>query len=33
LAMAVALGRHWRVAGRLPEAMAGSGESGEVRRR
>jgi hypothetical protein len=33
LATAVALGRHWRVAGRSSEAMAGSGESGEVRRR
>jgi hypothetical protein len=31
--MVVALGRHWRVAGRSPELMAGSGKSGEVRRR
>ena len=33
LATVVALGRHWRVAGRSPELMAGSGKSGEVRRR
>jgi hypothetical protein len=33
LATVVALGRHWRVVGRSPELRAGSGKSGEVRRR
>jgi hypothetical protein len=33
LATGVVHGRHWRVAGRSPEATAGSGKSGEVRTR
>jgi hypothetical protein len=33
LATVVALGRHWRFAGRSPELRAGSGELGVVRRR
>jgi hypothetical protein len=33
LATVVVLGRYWRVAGRSPEATAGSGKSGEVRTR
>jgi hypothetical protein len=33
LATVVALGRHWRFAGRSPELRAGSGKSGEVWRR
>jgi hypothetical protein len=33
LATVVALGRHWRAAGRSPELRAGLGKSGEVRRR
>ena len=33
MATVVVLGRHWRFAGRSPEAMAGLGKSGEVRTR